>query len=55
MDMNYRRGMWEGGGGQDGGNKGGGNGTTVIAVNKIYIFKKNIFSVRLLVFFILLG
>ena len=29
MDMNYRGGMWEGGGGQDGVK--GGNGTTVIA------------------------
>ena len=29
MDMNYREGMWEGGGGQDGVE--GGNGTTVIA------------------------
>ena len=31
MDMNYRGGMWEGGGGQDGVEWGGGNGTTVIA------------------------
>ena len=30
MDMNYRGGMWEGGGGQDG-VEWGGNGTTVIA------------------------
>ena len=31
MDMNYRGGMWEGGGGQDGVESRGGNGTTVIA------------------------
>ena len=30
MDMNYRGGMWEGGGGQDG-VEWGGDGTTVIA------------------------
>ena len=30
MDMNYRGGIWEGGGGQDG-VEWGGNGTTVIA------------------------
>ena len=30
MDMNYRGGMWEGGGGQDG-VEWGGNGTTVTA------------------------
>ena len=30
MDMNYRGGMWEGGGGQDGVERRGGNGTTVI-------------------------
>ena len=30
MDMNYRGGMWEGGGGQDGVGWGG-NGTTIIA------------------------
>ena len=30
MDMNYRGGMWEGGGGQDG-VEWGGNETTVIA------------------------
>ena len=40
MDMNYRGGMWEGGGGQDGVEWGGGNGTTVIA-QSINIFLKN--------------
>ena len=39
MDMNYRGGTWEGGGGQDGVELGGGNGTTVIA-HSINIFKK---------------
>ena len=39
MDMNYRGGMWEGGGGQDGVEWRGRNGTTVIAYS-INISKK---------------
>ena len=44
MDINYRWGMWEGGGEQDGVEWRGGNGITVIAQSINIFFKKNRFQ-----------
>ena len=40
MDMNYRGGMWEGGGGQDGVEWGGGEWDNCNSIISKYIFKK---------------
>ena len=42
MDMNYRGGMWEGGGGQDGVEWGGGKWNNCNSIINKYILKKSI-------------
>ena len=50
MDMNYRGGMWEGGGGQDGVELGGGKWDNCNSIINKYILKKFISGMFLKIF-----